>query len=272
MRHRQLILLAITATVLLGCEKKPTELRLITPKSPVSQAIAEDFATLLDRNSAVKVTLVPAPEDDKTVLESLAAGDGDIAIITDIMPFRSDVAAVMPLYPTVLHVIHRVGRSAENARDLIAGARVYAGPPGSSSRWLFQRITNRYGLTENDFSYVDLAEQAPDVVVVFAPISPERLQDFPDYRLHSMGKPEDIGTGSIVDAATMLNPQFKPFVIPTGTYGGVDARTRGDGFGRPGTGSSTRSRQNHRVRSCQRPRKPQASIGRVTTGPVSGNF
>jgi len=219
MRYRQSILLAIALLALLGCERAPTELRLITPKLPVNQAIAEDFADLLDQNSAVRVTLVPAPEDDRTVLEALAAGDGDIAIITDIMPFRSDIATVMPLYPTILHVAYRKGRSADTTEELVTGATVYAGPPGSSSRFLFERITKRVGLTGDDFTYVDLGDQEPDVVVVFAPISPERLQNIPDYELYSMGRPEDIGTGSTVDAATLLNPQFEPFIIPTGVYG-----------------------------------------------------
>ncbi len=97
MRHSQSILLVIAATLLLGCDRTPTELRLITPKSPVNQEIAEDLANLLGRESVVKVTLVRAPEDDETVLESLASGDGDIAIITNNMPFRSDIATVMPL-------------------------------------------------------------------------------------------------------------------------------------------------------------------------------
>ena len=219
MRYRQSILLAIALLALLGCERAPTELRLITPKLPVNQAIAEDFADLLDQNSAVRVTLVPAPEDDRTVLEALAAGDGDIAIITDIMPFRSDIATVMPLYPTILHVAYRKGRSADTTEELVTGATVYAGPPGSSSRFLFERITKRVGLTGDDFTYVDLGDQEPDVVVVFAPISPERLQNIPDYELYSMGRPEDIGTGSTVDAATLLNPQFESFIIPTGVYG-----------------------------------------------------
>jgi len=34
-----------------------------------------------------------------------------------------------------------------------------------------------------------------------------------------MGDPADIGTGSVIDAATLLNPQFRPFIIPIGTYG-----------------------------------------------------
>jgi TRAP-type uncharacterized transport system substrate-binding protein len=219
MRHRQSILLVISLTALIACEPAPTELRLITPKSPIDREIAEEFANLLGHESAVTVTLVPAPEGQQTVLQSLASGDGDIAIITNNMPFRPDIATVMPLYPTVLHVAYRKGRPADNTRDLIAGAKVFAGPPGTPSRLLFEQVIIRYGLTEDDFSFVETFEESPDVVVVFAPISPERMRDLPDYELRSMGDPEDIGTGSVVDAATLLNPQFRAFIIPVGTYG-----------------------------------------------------
>ena len=219
MPKRQSILLIFAVTLVLGCERAPTELRLITPKSPVDQEIAKDFADLLGRESAVRITLVPAPEGEQTVLQALASGDGDIAIITNNMPFRPDIATVMPLYPTVLHVAYRKGRPADNTRDLIAGAKVFAGPPGTPSRLLFKKTTDRYGLTEEDFSFVETFEESPDVVVVFAPISPERIPDLPDYELRSMGDPADIGTGSVIDAATLLNPQFRPFVIPVGTYG-----------------------------------------------------
>jgi hypothetical protein len=34
-----------------------------------------------------------------------------------------------------------------------------------------------------------------------------------------MGKPDDIEAGGLVDGAVLLNPHFRPFVIPVGTYG-----------------------------------------------------
>jgi hypothetical protein len=37
--------------------------------------------------------------------------------------------------------------------------------------------------------------------------------------LISMGPPDSVGKGSIVDAATLLNPYLRPFIIPAGTYG-----------------------------------------------------
>ncbi len=219
MRYRQSFLLAIAATILLGCERTPTELRLITPKSVIDQSIAKDFANLLGRESAINIALVPAPEDEETVLESLASGDGDIAIITNNMPFRPDIATVMPLYPTVLHIAYRKGRPANNAGELLTGARVFAGLPGSPSRLLFNKVSGRHSLTEDDFSFVESIDQSPDVFVVFVPISPGRMPDLPDHELLSLGSPDEIGKGSIVDAATLLNPQLRAFIIPVGTYG-----------------------------------------------------
>ena len=219
MRYRQSILLTIAATLFLGCDQAPTELRLITPKSPVDQEIATDLANLVGRESGVNIALVPAPEDDETVLHSLASGDGDIAIITNNMPFRPDIATVMSLYPTVLHIAYRKGRQTENTRELISGARVFAGLPGTPSRLLFRQIAGRYDLTENDYSFVKSFDQSVDLVIVFSPISPDRMPELPDYSLFSIGKPSDIGTGSRIDAMTLLNPKFKPFIIPVGTYG-----------------------------------------------------
>lgn len=221
MRYSYPVLLAFAATCLIACEQEPKELRLITPKLLVGQEIAKDFAELLGENSGVNITLVPAPEDGQTVLESLAAGDGDLAIITDIMPFRPDVATVMPLYPTVLHVVYRKGRPAGDAEELLRGANVFAGPPGSSARFMLDQVSARNGIPDGSITYVDAIDVEPDVIVVFAPISPSGLQDYSDYQLYSMGKPEDVGTGAAIDAITLLQPRFEPFVIPTGTYGSL---------------------------------------------------
>ena len=38
-----------------------------------------------------------------------------------------------------------------------------------------------------------------------------------------MGAPADIGSGNLVDAAVLLAPNFRPFIIPQGTYGDLTA-------------------------------------------------
>ena len=69
--------------------------------------------------------------------------------------------------------------------------------------------------------YVDAATSCADVIVVYAPVLPDiadRIGECGDYVLFSLGRPEDIGTGSSLDSVALLNPNLKPFVIPRDTY------------------------------------------------------
>jgi hypothetical protein len=204
-----------------ACEKKPTELRLVKPAAPIDQAILSDLAALMDRESTVQLMLTETPEPGLSALDSLLAGTADVALVSNTLPFREGISTVMPLYPTVLHIAYIGDRDASNGRSLIRGARVYAGAIGSGSHLVFERIVSRLKLSDADFTYVDGPTEAPDVIIVFAPISPKIIDSFSDIHLYSMGSPHEIGLGSFVDAATLLNPQLSPFVIPAGTYGDV---------------------------------------------------
>ena len=215
----RIILLLTVFIGFIGCEKNPTRLRLAIPTLSVDQEIAEDFSALLGRESTISVALTGAPASDEAALDALIAGDADIALVSNNMPFRSGITTVMPLYPTVLHIGYREGRDTSSGVELLRGAKVFAGAPGSASRLMFETVLSRLELTAKDFSYLEIGEQGPDVFVVFAPISPERIDEFPGFRLLSLGSPDDIGQGSAVDATTLLNPQLEPFVIPVGTYG-----------------------------------------------------
>jgi len=184
----------------------------------VDQEIAREFSDLLDRESTIRVELIGSPVSDETSLDALLAGEADIALVSNNMPFRSGIATVMPLYPTVLHIGYREGRDTSSGVELLRGATVFAGAPGSASRLMFETVIARLNLTTEDFSYLESAQQAPDVFVVFAPISPDRIEEFADFRLLSLGSPGQVEQGSSVDAMTFLNPHLEPFVIPVGIY------------------------------------------------------
>jgi len=106
---------------------------------------------------------------------------------------------------------------------LLNQARIYAGKEGSASRLMLETIVARMNLPKDAYSYVERPSagtaESPDVVVVFAPISPKRVAEFDGYRLFSIGSPSDIGTGSAIDAATALNPPLRSFIIPATIYG-----------------------------------------------------
>ena len=211
MRRIPLILLIAVSVNLSSCEPGQQELRLVSPFAQVDRAIAGDLSDLLDAGSATHLSMTGPSLSGDAAIDAVASGAADIALVTNDQAFRSDIATVMPLYPTVLHIAYREDRDASTGSALLSGAKVYAGPEGSASRAIFVRIVYRIGLDVSAFEFVSDPTDHPDVVVVFAPISPELFADYPDYRLFNLG--------SAVDAAVLLNPHFQPFTIPAGTYG-----------------------------------------------------
>ena len=210
----------IAAAVLVACGTKPHELVLVTPSSEIDREIVEDLSELFDNERVLtRIRLTDEQLPGTAALDALVSGRADIAIVSNNLEFHRDIATVMPLYPTVLHIARRAEHDALEGADSLRNAAIFAGAPGSASRLVFEKILGRTGLGKDDFHYVTEADESAEIVVVFAPISPERVADFPGLILYSFGDPRDIGEGSIVDTAVLLNPSFRPFVIPVGTYG-----------------------------------------------------
>jgi hypothetical protein len=202
-----------------ACDTKPHELRFVAPVSPLDREIAEDLSSLLEAGPLIHMALTESPLAEEAALEAVLSGAADIALVSNNLPFHNDLAMVMPLYPTVLHIARHERRDIPAGPELLRDATVYAGPEGSASRLIFERIIKRMGLKDNEYRYVADPGDTPDVVIVFGPISPQRVAEFPGYLLTSIGSPQDIGAGGVIDAAALLNPHFRPFVIPIGTYG-----------------------------------------------------
>ena len=223
----RLAFVALTVCVAVaGCSRPPTELRLLAPPLLAEREIAENLIRLFGEDSPVELTLVPVPDDADSVLDALENGHGDLAFASNTQPFRKNVFTVIPLYPSVLHIIYRADRDASNNRSLLEGASIFAGPPGSASRQLLDKVLDDLKVDPEDVSFVDNVDTRPDVIVIYAPISPKRVKAYMEetagairYKLLSFGSPADIGTGSLIDRAVLLNPQLTPFVIPAGTYG-----------------------------------------------------
>ena len=217
--------LLLALPFLAACDSGPTELRLVAPESRLDRAIAEDMVELFDESSAVHLTIVESSMSDEAALDAIAAGEADIALISNHLPFRDDIATVMPLYPTVLHIARRNGLP--DSPDLadppslaaLADVSVFAGPEGSASRYLFRRVAERIGLDEDAVRFIDDPADDPDVIILFAPIAPDLVDGVGEYKLISMGTPAEMGSGGPIDAATLLNPTFMPFIIPEGVYG-----------------------------------------------------
>jgi len=205
--------------LLSACDNAPRELVLVKPDTAVDGEIATNLAALVDQDASVRITLTDTAMTGGDALLAVASGQADIALISNDQPFREDIATVMPLYATVLHVVHPANRTAADFADMLRGATVFAGLEGSASRRVFDRLTSNIDLGDDEYTYITDRTTIADLAVVFAPIAPDRLAEYPGVRLWTMGTPGDIGAGGPVDSAMLLNPHFRPFVIPVGTYG-----------------------------------------------------
>lgn len=219
-------ILFASAAILTACDSAPTNLRLVAPSSELDLEIAHSLADTLERGSKFRLQVSGEQQSGEVALDMLLAGEADMALVSNYLPFREGITTALPLYPSVLHIAYREGRDTSNAFTLLNQASVFAGVAGSASRLMFERIAERTGLSNDDYSYIDIGADRdtviPDIIVVFAPISPLRMAEFEDFRLFSLGSPADIGSGSIVDAAALLNPPLRPFVIPATTYGAAN--------------------------------------------------
>ncbi len=218
MRLHSVLPLLLLSVLSAGCERGHVELILANPSSPIDQDVADSLTELFSRESRIQLNLTESRMQEEAAIEELLAGTADVALISNSMPYRDGIMTVIPLYPTVLHIGQTGEKEFEGLADLIRGSTVFAGPEGSASRVMFEQSTRRLNLQDDEFSFVENRER-PDVIVVFVPIQTSVSRGISSLRLISMGSPESVGKGSIVDAATLLNPYFRPFIIPAGTYG-----------------------------------------------------
>jgi TRAP-type uncharacterized transport system substrate-binding protein len=220
MHLKRFVTLIAVAAALSGCSEKPVELTLVTPLVEVDREIVADLHELFaNENVLTNIRLTEQALSEQDAIDAVLSGQADLALVSNTVAYHPELATVMPLYPTVLHMARRHGVDLVAAADSAHDLTVYAGPEGAVTRGMFERIATRIGIDFGAYRFVESPVEVPDIVIVFAPISPERLAEYPDLVLASVETPAEIGQGGIVDAAVLLNPHFRPFVIPVGTYG-----------------------------------------------------
>ena len=208
------------SVMIAGCERGQVDLRLANPEWSIDRDVADSMTTLFGSESNIKFDLTEDRMSEEAAIDALIAGTIDVALVSNNMPYSDGVTTVIPLYPTVLHIGQTGEKDATDLEDLIRGSLVFAGLEGSASRKMFEQSIQRLNIAPDEFSFSDVGRaQRPDVFVVFLPIQPSESRRFRNVSLISMGSPDSIGKGSVVDAATLLNPYLRPFIIPTGTYG-----------------------------------------------------
>lgn len=204
--------------------RAPAEIDMIMPVLEIDRVIAERIVELVRKESGLRINLIPLPEGTTSALDALEAGHGDIAFAPNTGKFRDGISTVIPLYPSVLHIVTDKDRPANNLEELFRGATVYAGPQDSITRALTKGIVDRLEFAPGEVVFTSGLNDTFDVIVIYAPIDRDRVINDPrlkNVKWFSFGSPQDIGNGSMVDLAVLINPRLRPFVIPMNTFGAV---------------------------------------------------
>ena len=209
--------------VLAGCSEAPppSTLRIVSGPAEANEQVAALIASAsAEVATRVRLTQGATLPDVEAALAALDDGTADLAIVENSSSFRhAMVRTVAPLYPSVLHIGVRPERRGRSLLQTFNGATVFAGDEQSAARQLLDRMATMYAWSGVEFSYVDSLEGDPDIVFVFAPISPSSVPVLDGYELLSLGRAEDVGAGSVADGLSLVAPFLRPFVIPQGTYG-----------------------------------------------------
>lgn len=213
---------AFALTLLLtGCSDLPATLRIVSGPPQANEQVAAILARGSEEvGASVRLTAGEAVAGGDEALAALTDGRAELAIVENSAGYRyPTVRTVAPLYPSVLHIGIRPDKRAETLAQVLRGATVYAGGEETPARQLLERMKSLYGWRGIEFSYADSLESGPDVVFVFAPLSPRSAPLLEGYELFSLGSADDVGSGSAADGLALVAPFLRSFVIPEGTYG-----------------------------------------------------
>ena len=218
-----LIVIAVVVAVffITNVEPPAQTLKLVRPALDLDLRIAEKLERLIDKHDRFDIVIVDPPEPGMSPVETVAAGYADLAFAANIESYREDINVVLPLYARVLHVVTTVNPVPDDLRELFYGRSIFAGPVNSLSYRVVEEVIKDMRLDPEDYTLIANPTSLADVVVLFVPIDRQSIVSDPriqDTQLFSFGSVDDIGTGSGLDRAVLLNPRLKPFVIPTGTY------------------------------------------------------
>ena len=204
-----------------GCSQTPATLRIVSGPPQGNEQVAAMLAKGSEEvGASVRLTAGEAVAGGDQALAALTQGRADLAIVENSAGYRySTVRTVAPLYPSVLHIGIRPDKRADTLAQVLRGATVYAGSEETPARQLLERMKLLYGWRGIEFSYADSLESRPDVVFVFAPLSPRSAPLLDGYELFSLGSAADVGGGSAADGLALVAPFLRSFVIPEGTYG-----------------------------------------------------
>ncbi|MEM8685412.1 MAG: hypothetical protein AAGF72_18485 [Pseudomonadota bacterium] len=87
MTRKKRIATLLALLCLVACEPRQASLRLVLPESPIDQAVASSITSAINRESHLRLALTETSLTDELAIDALMAGDADLALISNSMPY-----------------------------------------------------------------------------------------------------------------------------------------------------------------------------------------
>lgn len=206
--------------ICLGCEPTPKVYTILgnieDPQNQIAVTISEVLNSRLEDSTKVLSGIGSLAN-----LDSLEAGKADFGVVDNYSRFSDEVTTVLPLYPQVLHILHRKELHPQSLHDLFLNGKVFAGIEGSGTRRFVNELMVDLGIDEEQCTFVDIYNYFDaDVIFSFTDLlTLEELRDLQGYHLFSIDRVEQLGKGSLAEGICTRHPQFEPYIIPRDLYG-----------------------------------------------------
>ncbi len=216
------LMLVACAGLLASCASEPLELRILVSTEEPADTIAQAIIPLLEvEGFDASITEVKAPED---ILIALAQGDAQLAVTEEPAALYGNLTTIVPLYPSVLHVMHRADLEANTFQQLLSGRNVYAGPPGGAAQRLLSDLGRDFNVPASAYTLRDDPWTVmPDVYFVFGGLlDADGVKSLQPYRLFGFGDPDKLGRGTLAEGIALRYPNVRTFILPEGLYGNIN--------------------------------------------------
>ena len=202
---------------LIGCDGRRQQLRLVVSTEEPAPSIATAIRNVLQDRIDIEIRPLDGSQD---IADTLRNGGGDLAIIEEPTQTMFGLSTLVPLYPSILHVLYKGGDQPANLGEVIAGKAVYAGPMAGTASKLLAALSSDYELS-SPYQLLDNPwETSPDVYFILGGLLPrESWSQLTGYSLYSFGDAEKVGKGTGAEGLSLLHGNLRPFILPIAIYG-----------------------------------------------------
>jgi DNA-binding transcriptional LysR family regulator len=207
--------LALAALVLSACGPKTESLRIGAGTDEPAPTIVSTVAdTLRDAGFDVAVTFF---DESDEMFARLSDQSLDLAVVEEPMRPVGRETTILPLYPSVLHVLSRANSPSSGLRELL-GRAVYAGLPGSQGRRLAELLVDDLGVVGSQILDEPWGT-IPEAYFIFGGLlSKDAIRQLNGFELVDLAMQGHGAGESIVDSIALRYPNLHPFTLPADLY------------------------------------------------------